>query len=282
MHRSIKSILFVLGLTVGLLQSPSLALSADIDALRVHLTEAAQLVAADKHSDARILLREIADRYPDSPEAYNNLAILAVYSADWKGAISLLEQALATNPSLQTSYHNLNLIYRYRAAKAYRKALADEQTDSLPPLNLTMLTEPTPTVAIPQQTYSKELIIPPRPTLDGSILIKGVADALRNWASAWSAQDIDTYLASYITHYVPEGVIDHQGWRKLRRERVLKPTSIKIFVDDESINMLSPQHALVTFTQSYRSTTFSDSVRKFIVMENTDAGWLISREHIIR
>ena len=80
---------------------------------------------ADNRDDARNLFKNIIVEYPDLPEAYNNLAVLTAYSEDWNGAISLLKQALATNKSLQTSYRNLNLIYRYKAALAYRAALPE-------------------------------------------------------------------------------------------------------------------------------------------------------------
>ena len=252
---------------------------------RLQLAKATQLATSDNPDGARNLLEKITREYPDSPEAYNNLAVLAAYSEEWSKAIDLLEQAISTDESLQTSYHNLNQIYRYQAAMAYRAALPDIADKAIPLPDLTMLDSPA------REVLSENPVpetAPPAPAAtvvtapDLSSQREPVQQALARWANAWSSQDIDAYLASYMPDYVPEGYPSHQSWRKLRRERVLGPSSIRVSVANTDIDVFSGERAMLTFTQTYQSPAFTDTIRKLIVMENVDDAWMISAEHVLR
>ncbi len=297
MHRSINCFLYVLVFASSV--SLSLPARSNSDSLQLGLTEAIQLAVADKHDDARDLLKKISTQYPDSPEAYNNLAVLAAYSEDWKSAVSLLEKALATNRNLQTSYQNLNRIYRYQAALAYRAALPDAEAKPLALPGLIMLTTPPPSTVqedeepvfnwesaatrLEPEPEPKPEPTPAKPVaIDIEATSRDISDALQKWAAAWSAQNVDSYLSSYIDNYIPDGGDDHQHWRQLRRKRLLAPAFINVSISNTSIEVLSPQSAMIIFTQHYRSTTLNDSVRKLMVMQHTDNGWSISREHIVR
>lgn len=247
------------------------------ESLQTKLAQATQLAMADSRDDARDLLESITNEFPDSPEAYNNLAVLAAYSEDWNGAIDLLKKALATNKSLQTSYQNLNLIYRYRAALAYRAALPDDTKEPLALPDLTMVSQPTALA-----TFVPERTTEVTPVFDERTLRDNITLAVQTWATAWSAQDVDTYLASYADEYAPEGSADRSTWRKTRRDRILKPASIQVSLANTHVELLSDHKALVTFVQHYRSNVFSDSVRKLMVLKRTEDQWSITREHVIQ
>lgn len=227
MYHPIRSFLCALGLASSVFHASLSAASAE-NPLQTGLTEAIQLAVVGKYGDARSLLKKISIEYPDSPETYNNLAVLTAHKGDWQDAVSLLEKALATNRSLQTSYENLNQVYRYQAALAYRAALP--QTDSKPllPPTLTLLTpspaftdntentENTPefnwvnAAVEPEQESEIQAVVQPDKT-DNSVSPNDITDALHQWAAAWSSQDIDAYLANYIDGYVPDGGIDHES-----------------------------------------------------------------------
>ncbi len=287
MHRSTRYFYCTLAVFAANFFVPLPVQSADHNSLRIKLAEATQLAMADNRDDARNLFKKIASEYPDSPEAYNNLAVLAAYSEDWKGAISLLEQALATNKSLQTSYRNLNLIYRYKAALAYRAALPEQNGGSLLLPDLTMLTSPSngaddSAVARAGAESTGDTALTPEWSVDEKSVQTEVVAALQQWVAAWSAQDIDAYLSSYVPDYAPDTGIAHANWRKLRRQRLLKPSFIEVSVFDEKIEVLSAQSAMIIFTQEYRTASFQDRVRKLMLMNRSDDGWAISREHTLQ
>ncbi len=287
MKRSTYHFNCTLGIFVAVLFVPLMAQSSDHNSLQFRLAYATQLAMADNRDDARNLLKKITVEYPDSPEAYNNLAVLTAYSEDWKSAISLLKQALATNKSLQTSYRNLNLIYRYQAAVAYRAALPEKNESSLRLPDLTMLTSPSNSEAITAETKAgaestRESVSTPGGAGDDDSGNAEIIAALQKWAAAWSTQDIDAYISSYVPDYIPDGGVDHASWRKLRRQRLLNPSFIEVSVSDAMVDVLSPQRAMITFTQQYRSPAFHDKVRKLLLMQRGNDGWAISREHAIR
>ncbi|MEM7292995.1 MAG: hypothetical protein AAF420_06305 [Pseudomonadota bacterium] len=262
------------------------AVMASESPLSVRLAKATQLAIEDNRDDARNMLEAIADEYPDSPEAYNNLAVLAAYSEEWPQAIELLEKALATDTRLETSYRNLNAIYRYRAAQAYREALQDAQSEPLALPDLTMLTSsgaeeqieiapPTPEAPPPNAKVESDTELP---AVDHNVIL----DAVYAWADAWSNQAVEAYLASYVDGYQPEGFTSHAAWKKVRRDRVSAPAFIEVNVGEEQIELYSRSRALVIFKQDYHSTAFKDSVRKMLVLDNTVSGWRISREYVLQ
>ncbi|MEM7206763.1 MAG: hypothetical protein AAF434_02960 [Pseudomonadota bacterium] len=253
---------------------------AETGSLTMRLAKATALVSANNTEGARDLLEAITEEYPDSPEAFNNLAVLAAYSEDWSEAIALLQKALATDKRMNTSYQNLNQIYRYQAALAYRAALVDSDDTPLPLPDLTMLQAPTEDkkIDIAANSAPPAAVEQPADLPDEGELVATV----QNWARAWSSQDVQRYLDSYTSDYQPDINIDHDTWRSTRRNRVSAPAFIEVTLRDEVVEVLSSDRAIVTFTQSYRSPTFNDSVRKLIVLNQTEQGWRIAREHVIR
>ena len=67
--------------------------------------------------------RVLIDKYPDVPEAYNNLAILYANQGDYQRAALTLQQAFQTSPEFATAFENLMSIYDKMASDAFRKAL---------------------------------------------------------------------------------------------------------------------------------------------------------------
>lgn len=108
------------------------------------------------------------------------------------------------------------------------------------------------------------------------------AEAVRRvegWAAAWSAKDVRGYLAAYAPEYAPQGV-SREVWEKQRSDRIGKPKVIEVVLSDISASMQDDSHAMIAFTQSYRSDTYRDVVQKTLSMVKRDGVWLIADERV--
>ncbi|MGB1800577.1 MAG: L,D-transpeptidase Cds6 family protein [Gammaproteobacteria bacterium] len=101
---------------------------------------------------------------------------------------------------------------------------------------------------------------------------------MKNWAKAWSAQDVDAYLASYGRQFVPPKGLSRSAWEKERHVRLNKPRFIKVTLTNIKINLHGKDYAEVRFTQSYQSNTYGDKVKKEVLMPKVDNDWLITQE----
>ncbi len=105
----------------------------------------------------------------------------------------------------------------------------------------------------------------------------GVRGALSDWASAWSAQDVDGYLSAYSQKYRPAGA-SRAAWAAVRRERLTSPDFIKVSISQLEITRVRDDIIRASFSQSYRSDRFSDTVRKEVEMVWESGAWKILRE----
>ncbi len=105
-----------------------------------------------------------------------------------------------------------------------------------------------------------------------------VEEATKNWAHAWSAQDMDSYLASYGREFVPPKGLSRSAWEKERHIRLRKPRFIKVTLTDMKINLHGKDYAEIKFSQSYQADTYSDKVKKEILMRKVEGKWLITQE----
>lgn len=100
----------------------------------------AQAVIAEKNGSNREAIeiyKGLTLSNPELLEPFNNLAIHYARTGDYKAAITTLEQAMQSNPSIATAYRNLTAIYAQLASVAYRKALNSDTP--LEPLELASL-----------------------------------------------------------------------------------------------------------------------------------------------
>jgi Protein of unknown function (DUF1566) len=89
---------------------------------------------------------------------------------------------------------------------------------------------------------------------------------LTKWSQAWSAQDVDSYLACYGQEFKPEGGLTREEWATQRQVRVKKPESIKISVADIKVISEEGSRAEIMFRQGYRSTNYADQVMKVLTL----------------
>jgi len=107
---------------------------------------------------------------------------------------------------------------------------------------------------------------------------RDIVQAVRQWASAWSAQDVETYLGFYAGDFAPPDGLSRNEWEAQRHDRVGSPEYIRLDIDNIRVNTEGKNRARVVFRQDYESNTYSDSVTKTLLMKYADNRWLIAEE----
>ncbi|WP_265415765.1 nuclear transport factor 2 family protein [Novimethylophilus kurashikiensis] len=101
--------------------------------------------------------------------------------------------------------------------------------------------------------------------------------AVHGWAKAWSARDVDAYLAYYAKDFKTPNGESRSEWEKMRRERIRKPASIQVEVLNPKVS-IDGNHATIAFKQSYRAGINSMRTSKTLVFVKMGEKWLITQE----
>ncbi len=105
--------------------------------------------------------------------------------------------------------------------------------------------------------------------------------ALTGWAAAWSAQDVERYLASYSDGYSPGNGVSHARWRKQRRARLTRPEWIRVALEDIELQPAGEGAVLVTCIQRYTASNYRDVSRKQLILRIHSGQWLIHSEQTL-
>lgn len=267
------------------------------------------LTRLNRAEEAIKTFADITRDYPQLPEPYNNLAVLYAQQGDYEKARDALEAALATHPSYATAHENLGDIYAALAGAAYNRALLLDQTNQAARNKLNFVNQlsktnpgagaaavaapatpaaPAPAVAVAPAPVA---VAPPLPppvaaaaeaageldVLDAPTT-EAVREAVLAWARAWSSKDVDAYLATYSASFQPEGGVSRSVWVGQRRDRVSRPSRIRVGVVKPQISALGDGRVRVSFLQEYESDNFADQVTKILELRD-DGGWKIVREY---
>jgi ketosteroid isomerase-like protein len=107
--------------------------------------------------------------------------------------------------------------------------------------------------------------------------IAEVETAVRAWAAAWSARDVDRYLAAYAPDFTPARKQDRKRWEAERRTRIANKSTISVTVDDLVISV-SGQTASARFKQLYSADKLKSTDRKTLELQRVGDKWLIRKE----
>jgi len=107
--------------------------------------------------------------------------------------------------------------------------------------------------------------------------IAEVETAVRAWADAWSARDVDRYLAAYAPDFTPAKKQDKKHWEAERRTRISNKSKISVTVDDLVISV-SGQTASARFKQVYSADKLKSTDRKTLELQRVGDKWLIRKE----
>lgn len=122
--------------------------------------------------------------------------------------------------------------------------------------------------------------VQPSPSLPPPASNAGAAEveaAVRAWATAWSAQDVDRYLATYAPEFAPAGSQSRKSWEEERRARIAGKSSISVTLDNLAVS-IDGQSASARFRQTYRSDKLSNVSRKTLELQRSGNQWLIRKE----
>ena len=254
--------------------------------------------------DATDVFLALTKDYPDLPEPYNNLAVIYASQGQYDKARGALEQSIRTHPSYATAYENLGDVYAKLASQAYDKALQIDSANPGAKNKLALVRElvggSTPAAKPPVVAAApapKEPAKPPvavaaveskpapapekpaeKPAASGN---SEILDAVNGWAKAWSAKNVDAYLAFYGKDFKTPGGEARADWEKARRARISAPKTIAVTVEAPKVKMSGDGQASVTFRQGYRSDVIkATSTTKTLLLAKSDGRWLIQQERV--
>jgi hypothetical protein len=200
------------------------------------------------------------------------------------------------------AHNNLSQIYKKLAAIAYDRALNLKAGASQNEVPLAFIDSLHPVATAPTKAgVEKVAIAPPAPppavvasgptpaaislpieakakTAD----IKDIERLVQGWSRAWSTKDVAGYLGYYSPDYFPGDVASRPDWEQQRQDRLTRPKSIKVQVDQLKVEVIDEQTASAVFLQRYRSDRISDTVRKQLRMKLQNGHWMIIEEIILR
>ncbi len=241
--------------------------------------------AQGKYAQASEALKSAINTHPSYATAHENLG--DIYA---KMASRAYNQALELDTSNKTAREKLSLVNELvssplesKPEKTVVAATAEPKPEPKP------VAKPQPEIIeIPAKPESKQAEVEEKPAMEQVDKVdleaekaknrNAVEFAAKNWANAWSAQDVDSYLASYGKEFVPPKGLSRKAWERERRVRLRKPRFIKITLSDMKINLHGKDYAEIRFTQAYQSDTYGDKVKKEILMRKISDKWMITQE----
>jgi tetratricopeptide (TPR) repeat protein len=156
------------------------------------------------------------------------------------------------------------------AALAKSAAKAEQAPPSTP--SVAPVPRPAKPVAVAQVTSPKNAV-----EFDAG----GAIAALKQWAAAWSANDVEAYLAAYDDEFLPPRDLTRAQWQAERRVRLKKPKKIEVMLSDFEVSSTSDSSLTVKLLQRYRSNSYRDTTRKGFILVRRNGKWKIGDEYTI-
>ena len=266
------------------------------------------LAEQNKGAEAIEVFAALARDCPELPEPYNNLAVLYAAQGQYEKARQQLEMSIRTHPSYATAYENLGDVYTKLASQAYDKALQFDSSNAAAKNKLSLIrdlisTNPAPRapepvrpaaakaatakVATAQSAEVKPAAAPAKSTAakpaekaarpeegDGAAVLQTVLA----WASAWSNQKVESYLAFYAQDFkTPKGEAREQ-WEAARKQRISAPKKIDVAIESPKVFLKGANDAVINFRQVYRSDSLKVNSNKTLIMVRRDGRWVIQQE----
>ena len=112
--------------------------------------------------------------------------------------------------------------------------------------------------------------------VDNSSQAREVESALKVWAAAWSAKDLDGYFAAYARDFTGGGK-GRKVWEQERRDRIASKHSIAVHLSDIKVDV-NGSKATVRFHQDYKADSLNISSGKRVELVRSGNNWLIAKE----
>lgn len=101
---------------------------------------------------------------------------------------------------------------------------------------------------------------------------------LRQWARAWSEQDVEAYLGFYADDFEPEEAASRDAWAETRRNRIRRPEWIEVRLDKLQPERVDDRTVRVRLIQHYDASNYQDKTLKRMVLVRRDGDWRIREE----
>ena len=98
------------------------------------------------------------------------------------------------------------------------------------------------------------------------------------WATSWSAKDLDSYFYAYADQFQPEGKKSHTEWVKERKQRIASKSKIAVQVKQLVIEPLDAHQMRANFNQIYEADGLQSSTLKTLHLTRQEGVWKITRE----
>jgi len=249
------------------------------------------LTEQNKTAEAIRVFTELTEDFPELPEPYNNLAVLYASQNQYEKARVALEMAIRTHPSYATAHENLGDIYAKLASQAYDRALQLDHNNTSTQTKLALIKDlfsgagkggkpgkATHVAAADAPAAAAEPAAQASSAKSAGSSKDDVLKVVQEWAGAWSAKNVQDYLAFYAKDFKTPGGLSRSAWEAQRNERISKPASIAVKISNPHIVFADDSHATVTFKQSYRATHLNSVSGKTLVMVKNGGTWLIQEE----
>jgi len=105
-----------------------------------------------------------------------------------------------------------------------------------------------------------------------------VRKAINDWTFAWAEKNIEAYLAFYSDGFAPADGGARLMWVKQRSQRLAKPGTLEVKIDNLGIRMTGADTAVSEFRQTYRSSEYQDVVSKTLHWRREAGRWMITQE----
>ncbi|MBJ7312575.1 tetratricopeptide repeat protein [Rugamonas sp. CCM 8940] len=161
-------------------------------------------------------------------------------------------------------------------AKAPPQAIAPVPALPPPGMVFAKVDVPKPTPVVAKDEAAKPVSAPaPKALEDGER--EAALTLLHGWAKAWTAQNVDGYLAYYSSDFTPPKGLSRKAWADERRARIAGKGRIRVEVSAAQV-ALNGDSAKVSFRQSYQSDRLSANTRKTLVLIKNSGKWQIKQE----
>lgn len=261
------------------------------------------LTELNRTPEAIVVFTKLTEEFPESPEPYNNLAVIYAQQKQYDKAREALETAIRTHPSYATAHENLGDIYAHMASQAYDKALQIDSSNASAQTKLAMIrdmmtssrptsarpagkTVATATAAAQPAARPEPVVVAAKPTPAATTTDSAAnADAgeigktVTAWAAAWARKDVKAYLAFYASNFETPNGESRANWEGERDKRIAgKPGSIEVSVENLKVVMNGTDRATVRFHQNYKAASLKSSGPKTLTMVKQDGKWMIKQE----
>lgn len=251
------------------LQEVEARLAANPNDIEARFQRGVLLVKLGQTDAALQVFNELAREFPQLPEPHNNLAVIHAQRGDYEQARQALLAAQKARPNFGPARANLADVYSALAISEYAKAQALDTDNEVLARKLKTLTQ----LSCGQ--------MPAAPECAAAANVPQPADALEAvnaWAAAWSARDVEAYLAAYAPSFKPENGISQVEWKAERRQRIRAAGTIRVSVQQPKLSE-TQEGVTVRFRQHYASNQRTITTQKVLELQVVEGAWKIVREY---